>query len=167
MFPLKMVIFHCYVSSPEGIPHGKTSPCSQSSKGFHQQGPDVEALESHSSHCWTFPKGQGALGSGLFVGWANFNLLNQWPFQEPKLEVPTIHKAYFSGLCKGISPQNMAKHMVQYLQFRILEFPLILPCLCIPMFWENRYVLGFRRKMRVHPRGKTIYIYILIQILVS
>jgi len=32
----------------------------------------------------------------------------QWPFQEPKLEVPTIYKAYFSGLCKGIPPQNMA-----------------------------------------------------------
>ena len=28
----------------------------------------------------------------------------QWPFQDPKLEVPTIYKAYFSGLCKGISP---------------------------------------------------------------
>ena len=33
---------------------------------------------------------------------------DQWPFQEPKLEVPTIYKAYFSGLCKGIYPQNMA-----------------------------------------------------------
>ena len=32
----------------------------------------------------------------------------QWNFQEPKLEVPTIYKAYFSGLCKGISPQNIA-----------------------------------------------------------
>ena len=38
------------------------------------------------------------------------------------LEVPTIYKAYFSGLCKRISPQNMAKHMVlTYLHFRILE----------------------------------------------
>ena len=47
---------------------------------------------------------------------------HQWPFQEPKLEVPTIYKAYFLGLCKGISPQNMAKHMVlAYLHFRILE----------------------------------------------
>ena len=46
---------------------------------------------------------------------------NQWPFQEPKLEVPTIYKAYFSGLCKGIYPQNMAWNMVQYLRFRILE----------------------------------------------
>ena len=35
--------------------------------------------------------------------------------QEPKLEVPTVYKAYFLGLCKGISPQNMAGNMVQYL----------------------------------------------------
>ena len=42
---------------------------------------------------------------------------DQWPFQDPRLEVPTTYKAYFSGLCKGISPQNMAKHMVlTYLQ---------------------------------------------------
>ena len=32
----------------------------------------------------------------------------QWPFQEPKVELPTIYKAYFLGLCKGISPQNIA-----------------------------------------------------------
>ena len=32
----------------------------------------------------------------------------QWPFQDPRLEVPTIYKAYISGLCKGISLQNMA-----------------------------------------------------------
>ena len=50
--------------------------------------------------------------------------INQWPFQDPKLEVPTIYKAYFSGLCKGISPQNMAWNMVQYLHFRIRKFPL-------------------------------------------
>ena len=32
-----------------------------------------------------------------------------------------IYKAYFSGLCKGRYPQNMAKHMVlTYLHFRIL-----------------------------------------------
>ena len=30
------------------------------------------------------------------------------------------------GLCKGISPQNMANNMVQYLHFSILKFPLIL-----------------------------------------
>ena len=37
----------------------------------------------------------------------------------------SIYKAYLLGLCKGISPQNMAKNMVQYLHFRILEFPLM------------------------------------------
>ena len=29
----------------------------------------------------------------------------QWEFQDPKMEVPTIYKPYFSGLCQGISPQ--------------------------------------------------------------
>ena len=51
--------------------------------------------------------------------------LYQWPFQEPKLEVPTIYKAYVSGLCKGIYPK-IWPYMVQYLHFRILEFPLII-----------------------------------------
>ena len=57
----------------------------------------------------------------------NYQRVIQWEFQDPKLEVPTnIYKAYVSGLCKGISPQNMAKHMVlTYLHFRILKFPLI------------------------------------------
>ena len=32
----------------------------------------------------------------------------QWEFQDPKLEVPTIYKVYVRGLCKGISPENMA-----------------------------------------------------------
>ena len=41
--------------------------------------------------------------------------------RKPKLEVPTyIYKAVL-GLCKGISPQNMAQNMVQYLHFRILN----------------------------------------------
>ena len=41
------------------------------------------------------------------------------------LEVPTIYKACFSGLCKGISPQNMAQKMIlTYLHFWILKFPL-------------------------------------------
>ena len=25
---------------------------------------------------------------------------SQWEFQDPKMEVPTIYKAYFLGLCK-------------------------------------------------------------------
>ena len=64
----------------------------------------------------------------VILGWweSMVESLFQWEFQDPKLEVPTIYKAYFSGLCKGISPQNMAKNMVQYLHFRILKFPLII-----------------------------------------
>jgi len=57
--------------------------------------------------------------------WASLNTSTQSLFQDPKLEVPTIYKAYFLGLCKGISPENMARNMVQYLHFRILKFPLI------------------------------------------
>ena len=61
---------------------------------------------------------QGAPGS-VRGGWNG-----QWEFQDPQMAVPIIYKASISGLCKGIYPQNMAKHMVQYLHFRTLEFPL-------------------------------------------
>ena len=44
-----------------------------------------------------------------------------WPFQEPKLEVPTIYKAYVREY-----PHKIWPYMVQYLHFRILKFPLIL-----------------------------------------
>ena len=57
---------------------------------------------------------------GISSGFQWFLTCCQWPFQDPKLEVPTIYKAYFSGLCKGISPQYMAKHMVR-LRTSILE----------------------------------------------
>ena len=46
------------------------------------------------------------------------------------MEVPSIsyhiYNAYLLGLCKRVCPQNMAEHMAQYLDFRILEFPLTL-----------------------------------------
>lgn len=41
-----------------------------------------------------------------------------------KMEVSTICKAYVRAKFKGISPQNMAKNMVQYLDFRLLKIPL-------------------------------------------
>ena len=64
---------------------------------------------------------------------------DQWPFQEPTLEVPTICKAYFSGLCKGISPENMAKNMVlTYLPFRILKLP---------------FIFGVYQKYHLYPPG--------------
>ena len=46
--------------------------------------------------------------------------LDQWPFQEPKLEVATIYKAYVREY-----PQKIWPYMVQYLHFKILKFPLI------------------------------------------
>ena len=55
-------------------------------------------------------------------GWNGLNC--QWPFQEPKAEVSTICKAYVRAKFQGISPQNMAKNMVQYLDFRLLKIPL-------------------------------------------
>ena len=63
---------------------------------------------------------------------------DQWPFQDPKLEVPTIYKAYFLGLCKGISPENMANMVLTYLHFRILKFPLTW---CVFGFSERRPIL--------------------------
>ena len=56
-------------------------------------------------------------------------MIFQWPFQEPKLEVP----AY---VIKGLSPQNMAYMVLTYLQFRILEFPMniwLCPIYCVKL----------------------------------
>ena len=44
----------------------------------------------------------------------------QWPFQDPRLEVPTMYKAYVREY-----PHKIWPYMVQYLHFRILEFPLM------------------------------------------
>ena len=44
--------------------------------------------------------------------------IHQWPFQDPKLEVPTIYKAYVREY-----PHKIWPYMVQYLHFRILKFP--------------------------------------------
>jgi hypothetical protein len=83
----------------------------------------------------------------------------QWKFQEPidwrYLPYVSICKANFSGLCKGIYPQNMAKHMVQYPHFRILEFPLNFgDCLYAPflvtlVFWKTFVLQGSVNSRRV------------------
>ena len=63
------------------------------------------------------------LGTFHLVGWFSINSMaisgTDW------LEVPTIYKAYIRPKFQGISPQNMDKHLVQYLHFRMLKFPLI------------------------------------------
>ena len=55
--------------------------------------------------------------------------LCQWPFQEPKLEVSTIYKAYVRKY-----PHKIWPYMVQYLHFRILEFPLTMPAIGFPEY---------------------------------
>ena len=53
------------------------------------------------------------------------SIINQWPFQDPRLEVPTIYKAYIRHMAYVREyPDKIWPYMVQYLQFRILEFPL-------------------------------------------
>ena len=48
----------------------------------------------------------------------------QWPLQVLKFEVPTLCKAYFSGLCKGISAQNVAWKMVTVALFQDPGIPM-------------------------------------------
>jgi hypothetical protein len=70
------------------------------------------------AHLWEpVPKSVKVRSLGILNG---HRLPDQWPFQEPKLEVPTIYKAYVREY-----PHKIWPYMVQYLHFRILEFPLI------------------------------------------
>ena len=122
-----MAIFNSYVKLPEGINH------------FHMGGNDDCFTHMISCSSWFVQQKCGkrwkTCGKAPVVKLeqpicktSNKLGYGQWQFQDPKLEVPTIYKAYFSGLCKGISPQYMAWNMVlTYLHFRILKFPLIWP----------------------------------------
>ena len=49
---------------------------------------------------------------------------DQWPFQEPKLEVPTTYTAYARAM-QGymIHTPKISQNIVQYLHFRILGSP--------------------------------------------
>ena len=81
--------------------------------------------------------------------------------EESKLEVPTICKAYFEGYVREY-PHKIRPHIVQYIHFRILTFPLtrwaLLTCALPDMFdfffWMTR---GFFACMHV-----CVYIYIYI-----
>jgi hypothetical protein len=87
----------------------------------------------HSNHIHGWSTADTACGLAL-VGPAGGLLVHsiqgritQWPWLRYRSigGTDSIYKAYFLGLCKGISPQNMARNMVlTYLHFRILKFPL-------------------------------------------
>ena len=77
------------------------------------------------------------------------NCLNyQWPFQDPKSEVPTIYKAYYKAYVRGYT-LKIWPYIVQYLHFRMLKFPLKL---CVNM-WAGIFLtlsmaMGLGRKGR-------------------
>ena len=48
----------------------------------------------------------GRLAQFGLVAWNPGKTLDQWPFQDPKLEVPTIYKAYSLGLNFSQYPHN-------------------------------------------------------------
>ena len=116
---------------------GMINPLSAASISI-QWRPSISVFPSASGPVWPAWLGRGPWSSrcrnqGVPGGWS-LDLDMTWPIQVQNinghdsgtdwLEVPTIYKAYFLGLCKGISQQNMAWKMVQYLHFRILKFPL-------------------------------------------
>ena len=75
--------------------------------------------------------------------------LYQWPFQEPKLEVPTIYKAYVREY-----PHKIWPYMVQYLHFRILKFSLIIGVRWgyIPTYGLAIYTLVIQRGLLGNPQ---------------
>ena len=151
-YPLKMVIFHSYVSLPEdnlletrseldassryGNPDSTSRPV-RCLMGWKHQALVNVGKEMNIDQLgfvrkfWETPKsfqlswyplvniyttmenhhamkmGKSTISTGSFsiamlVNHQPVTIFHQWPFQDPKLEVPTIYKACFSGLCKGI-----------------------------------------------------------------
>ena len=70
-------------------------------------------------------------------------LIYQWPFQDPRLEVPTIYKAYVREY-----PQKIWPYMVQYLHFRILKFPLNI---CLSHHLGNHPMIRFSDQLAMAP----------------
>ena len=58
----------------------------------------VDLSMKHDDFPWFFVSLPEGISPNIHVLWW---YRHQWPFQEPKLEVPTIYKAYFLGLYKG------------------------------------------------------------------
>ena len=107
---------------------GMINPLSAASISI-QWRPSISVFPSASGPVWPAWLGRGPWSSrcrnqGVPGGWS-LDLDMTWPIQVQNinghdsgtdwLEVPTIYKAYFLGLCKGISQQNMAWKMVQHL----------------------------------------------------
>ena len=79
-------------------------------------------------------------GCSLAFKAARKSLNDQWPFQEPKLEVSTIYKAYVRA------------YMVQYLHFRILRFPLkwwLVAVINWALCWMNVLGMSWTKKSSI------------------
>ena len=111
IFPLKMVIFHCYVSSPEGNQlAGQLSlprlPWLQASNwGSSMSNPSLWTSADHADHQEISPEKSC-----------------QWPFQEP---IDWRYLPYIRPKFQGISPQTMPLNMVlTYLHLLDPGFPI-------------------------------------------
>ena len=103
-----MVIFNSYVKLPAGMFTNRKKTHHWHHPALHER---IFGGETSTEPMW---------GSKHSV------VLRQNPMGIPDFRNEK-YKAYFSGLCKRISPQNMARNMVlTYLHFRILKFPLIM-----------------------------------------
>ena len=64
----------------------------------------------------------------LHPRWHHRSHTFQWEFQDPKMEVLYHIRQYFGGISPYIGLNNRPKIYGRYLQFRILKFPLNIPC---------------------------------------
>ena len=104
-----MAIFNCYVSSPEGI---WTILLCHGKFPFSDDLPN----KNHQNLAWSSHQNLAIAFPGL-------------------MGPSTMYEAYFLGLCKGISPQNMVWKMVHDLHFKILKIS----------HWSSR--LGKKKKI--------------------
>ena len=65
---------------------------------FENGASPISIIELHDSHHEKYGQKNDILISETHA--------YQWPFQDPKLEVPTIYKAYIRPKFQGISPRN-------------------------------------------------------------
>jgi hypothetical protein len=70
-------------------------------------------------------------------GFLFFGHTTQRPFQDPRLEVPTIYiRPIFQAYVREY-PHKIWPYTVQYLHFRILKFPLIPLCFRLALCWSG------------------------------
>ena len=83
---------------------------------------------------------------------ATFSSQNQWPFQEPKLEVPTKYTAYIRPMWGNIPAKYglVWYSNVQHLHFRIVNFPLTKngKVMVVNFWWMHRSITEIMSRFR-------------------